>query len=305
MDLPAETHMMNRMLSPVLSGLLLALVATAPACADETRAKIAVMETAFGKRGEVTSFVDAKNAGYSAIQMHTGTPAGFRGKSIAADSSLPFAVDPSILDSWRTASRKHDVEIVSLCAGCLNKCQIWDRDHEASMRVTRQTIDACQELRVPTMLFPFFGPSNFQTSDEALNGVANFMRELLPHARAKNVVIGIEAPVTTVRVLELLEMLEFPQHLKVYYDTGNLFEKEDIYQTIRRFGKQHFCEIHIKPAGHEVVGAGKTDLGKLAAVLDAIEYDNWLVYEASCDGKAPVANREGIERIVRLRKLKP
>lgn len=277
-------------------------VVPSQASSEEPRAKIGVMETAFAKRADVSSFRDAKQAGYAAIQMHSGTPAGFRKKSIAPSSSLPLADDPAIVESWRKASQEHGVEIISLCAGSLNKCQIWERDREAAMRVAKQTVDACHTLDVRTMLFPFFGPSNFQDSDEALHGVASFMKEFLPYAEAKEVVIGIEAPVTTVRVLELLEILGYPEHLKVYYDTGNLYEKEDIYETIRRFGKQHFCEVHIKPAGHKVFGKDKIDLEMLAEALDVIEYEDWLVYEASRNGKEPVANRHGIEKLISLRK---
>ena len=99
-----------------------------------------------------------------------------------------------------------------------------------------------------------------------------------------------------------MKMLEFPEHLKIYYDTGNLFSKEDIYETIRMYGKQHFCEVHIKAAGHLVAGEGKIDLGKLAQALNDAEYDQWLVYEANRSGKDPVANRKAIEKLVSLRK---
>jgi sugar phosphate isomerase/epimerase len=266
-----------------------------------SRPKIAVMETAFQKRADVTSFNDARAAGYTAIQMHSGVPDGFNKKPLDQSLGLEIGADPSVLKSWETASQEHGVEIISLCAGSLNKCQIWDRDRELAMRIAKQTIDGCHELDVHVMLFPFFGPSNFQTSDEALEGVANFLKELLPYAQKNEVVIGIEAPVTTVRVLELLEKLDYPEHLKIYYDTGNLFAKEDIYETIRKHGKQHFCEVHIKAAGSAIIGQGQIDLAKLAKALDAAEYDKWLVYEANRDGKNPVANRKGIENIVSLR----
>lgn len=281
---------------------VLAIVFVTPLTAAAVE-RIAVMETAFGKRADVTSFEEAHKAGYRAIQMHSGSPAGMsRKKPIDPKAGLEIGRDPSILDSWKKASQEHGVEIVSLCAGSLNPCQIWDRDREVAMRIAKQTIDGCHRLGVKTMLFPFFGPSNFQESDEALAGVAGFMKELLPHAREKGVVIGIEAPVTTVRVLELLEALDFPKHLKIYYDTGNLFAKEDIYEVIRAHGKKHFCEIHIKPAGAAVAGEGKIDLARLAAALDVAEYDQWLVYEAGRDGRNPIGNRTAIEKIVSLRR---
>ncbi len=285
------------------------LVCGTTASSQEITPNIAVMETAFSKRGDITSIKDAKAAGYHAIQMHSGMPEGFNKKPIDQSPGLEIGEDPSVLKSWKAASKEHGVEIMSLCAGSLNKCQIWDKDRDVAMRIATQTIDACNELDAHVMLFPFFEPSNFQTGDEALQGVATFIRELLPYARERDVIIGIEAPVTTVRVLELMEMLEFPDHLKIYYDTGNLFAKEDIYETIRKYGKQHFCEVHIKAVGHAVVGKGQIDLAKLAEALDAAKYDKWLVYEANRNGREPVANRQAIENLVSLRRkrgeLKP
>ena len=269
--------------------------------AKETGAKIAVMETAFGKRGDASSFKDAKLAGYAAIQMHSGEPKGLKKKPLDQKLSLPIGKDPAVINSWMKESKEHDVQIISLCAGTLNKCQVWDRDRELAMRISKQTIDACHALDVKIMLFPFFGPSKFQSDEVAFQGVAEFLKELLPYAESKDVTIGIEAPVTTDRVLELMKLLKFPQHLKIYYDTGNLFDKEDIYKTIRQHAKQHFCEIHIKAAGHAIAGQGKIDLAELAKALDDAGYDKWLVYEANRNGKDPKSNRECIEKIASLR----
>jgi len=267
----------------------------------KTNARIAVMETAFKTRANLKSFAMAKEAGYTAIQMHSGIPAGMKRKGHDQSQGLPIGEDPAILDSWIAESKKQGVEIVSLCAGSLNGCQIWDRDRELAMRIAKQTIDGSHRVGSNVMLFPFFGPSNFQTDDAALEGVADFMSELLPYAQEKNVVIGIEAPVTTVRVMELLEKLDYPEHLKVYYDTGNLFAKEDIYETIRKYGRDHFCEVHIKPSKSAIAGQGQIDLQKLADVLNEVQYDQWLVYEANGKRKDPVGNRLAIEKLVKLR----
>ena len=293
---------MNNRLTSLTAFTALIAVAISTAQSDDRHTKIAVMETAFGKQGDFTSLAVAKQAGYSAIQMHSGMPAAIRKKPIESSIELEIGKDPTVLKSWAQASEKQDVKIISLCAGSLNKCQIWNKDRDVAMRIAKQTIDGCHTLKVKTMLFPFFGPSNFQTSDEALHGIAGFMKELLPYAREKDVVIGIEAPVTTVRVLQLMKMLDFPEHLKIYYDTGNLFDKEDIYETIRAHGQQHFCEIHIKAVGHSVAGQGKINLQKLAEALDAANYNQWLVYEANRNSRDPIANLQSIRKLISLRK---
>ncbi len=277
------------------------LLASSQAQQTSSDAKIGVMETALNKRADVASFALAKAAGYTAIQMHSGMPPGMKKKGHDQSKGLPIGDDPKILDSWIAESKKQGVEIVSLCAGSLNKCQIWDRDRELAMRIAKQTIDGSHQVGSNVMLFPFFGPSNFQTDDAALEGVAEFMRELLPYAKEKNVIIGIEAPITTVRVMELLKKLDFPAHLKIYYDTGNLFPKEDIYETIREYGKDHFCEVHIKAFKSAIAGEGQIDLQKLADALNDIQYDKWLIYEANRSGKDPVGNRVAIEKLIGLR----
>lgn len=287
--------------------IVAALVFTANASAQtaERSRQIAVMETAFQKKAQASSLLDAKRSGYDAIQMHSGMPEAILQKPIPHTLDLPIAQDPHVLASWKEASRTHGVQIVSLCAGSLNRCEIWDRDRDVAMRIAKQTIDACHELAVPTMLFPFFGPSKFQDDDKALKGVADFMKQLLPYAQERDVVIGIEAPVTTKRVLELLELLGYPTHLKIYYDTGNLYAIEDIYEAIRRHARRHFCEIHIKAFGSKTVGQGQIDLAKLAAALDAAKYDRWLVYEANRNGRDPVANLAAIKELLSLRQHTP
>jgi len=131
--------------------------------------KIAVMETAFNRKaGDVTSFADAKTAGYAAIQMHSGQPKGMnKSDPIHPSTSLEIGKDPSVLESWKQTSEELGLKIISLCAGSLNACQVWGRDYEVSMRIAKQTIDACDYLDVPIMLFPFFGNSRFQESDVA------------------------------------------------------------------------------------------------------------------------------------------
>lgn len=278
------------------------IVLTPVVSSSGSNSKIAVMETAFMKRADASSFEDARRAGYNAIQMHSGFPAGKKIKKIDSTFNLDLATDKTVIERWRAESLKHQVKVISLCAGSLNKCEIWGTDRKLAMRIATQTIDACQKLGVEVMLFPFFGPSKFQSGEESINGVASFMEDLLPYAKSKKVIIGIEAPVTTERVVELLSRLDYPEHLKIYYDTGNLCKLEDIYDSISTYGRQHFCQIHIKPSGALVVGDGEIDLIKLAAALDKANYKGWLVYESGKAGREPVDNRKRIQKIDSFRK---
>ena len=93
----------------------------------------------------------------------------------------------------------------------------------------------------------------------------------------------------------------------MYYDTGNMMRAgENIYAAIEEMGNDLICEIHIKPEGHIHFGKDKTDLPRLAAVLDKIGYNKHLLFEARGGvkkGKAELAakNRQGMAQLISLR----
>ncbi len=264
-------------------------------------AKIGVMETAFGYRGKVESIALAKKAGYQGIQIHTG--------KLDAENVLTLS-DPELLAEFRKASEEHEVEIISLCAGSMNKLTIWQKgpDRERGLAIMKQSLAACQALDCPILLFPFFGPSNFTQGEEKIAGVAEFMKELLPMAKEKGVTLGIESPIPYRRVMELFERLGNPDEIKMYYDTGNMMrEGEDIFTALTEMGSALLCQIHIKPEGDIHFGKDQTDLPKLAQVLDQIDYRQWLVFEARGgveEGREILAreNLKGIRQLISLRK---
>lgn len=265
-------------------------------------AKIAVMETAFGLRCSVESVRLAKESGYAGVQIHTGK---------LEENDLMTISDPKLQKEFLEASKKYGVEIISLCAGAMNRIDVTKpgASRERGRAVMIHSMDACQKLGCKTLLFPFFGPSNFQTSDAKLEGVAEFLRELRPSAEHYGVTLGIESPVTHDRVKKLLKVIWNPKCVQMYYDTGNMGRKnEDIHEALRSFGNDRVCEIHLKPK--KGIHFGKddgTDLKKLAATLDEIGYDGWLVFEQGGgvkEGKTELSkeNLKGIKKLVTLRK---
>lgn len=263
--------------------------------------KLAVMETAFGNRGRVESVALAKKAGFQGVQIHTG--------NLSKEGILTLA-NKALQQQFRDAAKTHDVEIISLCAGSMNRLTIWKdgKDRENALALMTQSIEACEALGCKVLLFPFFGPSNFQKGEEKIAGVAKFIEEILPVAKKHGVILGIESPVTFDRVLELFERLGNPPNVKMFYDTGNMMQAgEDIDSTLRKLGKNALCEIHLKPVGSIHFGKGKTDLLKLAATLDEISYDKWLTFEArggmvNGDTRLAEENLKGMKKLIALRK---
>lgn len=260
------------------------------------------METAFGLRCSVESVRLAKESGYSGVQIHTGR--------LEKGGRLTIS-NPAIQKEFLKTSKKHGVEIFSLCAGAMNRIDITvagetrDRGHTIMI----QSLEACQKLNCKVLLFPFFGPSNFQSSDEKLKGAAEFIREILPTARQHGVTIGIESPVTYERVMELFNELGNPKDVQMYYDTGNMGRKnEDIDKALKTLGSERICEIHLKPKKGLLFGNNDgTNLKKLAGTLDEIGYKGWLVFEQGGGvkkGKTELSkeNLKGVKKLVEARK---
>jgi sugar phosphate isomerase/epimerase len=259
------------------------------------------METAFGNRGLVESVELAKKSGFQGVQIHTG--------KLDKNGTLTLA-DKALQQQFRDASAKHQVEIISLCAGSMNRLNVWKEgpDRKKALAIMTQSIEACGALDCEVLLYPFFGPSNFQKGEEKIAGVTKFIQEILPLARKHGVTLGIESPITCDRVLELFKRLGNPDDVKMFYDTGNMMRAgEDIYATLKKLGNEAICEIHLKPEGNVHFGKGKTDLAKLAATLDQIGYQKWLTFEArggviNGDTKLSVENLKGMKKLTSLRK---
>lgn len=281
--------------------MLRALLFTTLSCSSLSAQKLAVLETAFGNRGLVESIALTKKAGFQGVQIHTG--------KLDANGVLTLSVE-SLQKEFREASKDHDVEIISLCAGSMNRINVWKEgpDRQKGLAIMQQSIEACSALDCKVLLYPFFGPSNFQKGEEKIAGVAKFIKGILPIAKEHGVTLGIESPITYDRVLELFKRLDNPPELKMYYDTGNMMRGgEDINTALQKLGNDTICEIHLKPEGNIHFGKGKTDLPKLAATLDQIGYDKWLVFEArggvtKGDTKLSEENLKGMKKLVSLRK---
>ena len=113
--------------------------------------KLAVMETAFGNRGVVESIALTKKAGFQGVQIHTG--------KLDANGVLTLSVQ-SLQEEFLVASKKHEVEIISLCAGSMNRINVWKDgpDRDKGLAIMKQSIEACDALGCKVLLFPFFGP---------------------------------------------------------------------------------------------------------------------------------------------------
>lgn len=239
--------------------------------------RIGIMETALGNRAKLESIYQAKEAGYSGVQLHTGE---------LDDKGVLTMSNPKLIENFSAASKAHGVEIVSLCAGSMNREPSWEPESRArAIAIGKQSIDACAALDVPILLIPFFGKAEFgsDVKSDKLKAATSVIRELTTYAEIKKITLGIESNTRKPAIDHILKKIDSP-NLKVYYDTGNLLRTgEDIYSVIESWGPQNvICQMHLKHHGSEfaVFGQGETDLPRLARIIRDSGYDGWFVFEA-------------------------
>ncbi len=284
-------HTFTAIASLIFLSFATALFAGAP--------ELAVMETAFGTRAKVENIELAKKAGYQGIQLHTG--------DLDESGLLPFSY-PSILRQFKEASAEHGVEIVSLCAGTMNRLPCWEPEtKEKSLSVAIQSIRACQALDVPILLVPFFGRSAFgdDPSDPRFRAVAELLGKLAVEAEACNVTLGIESRTKQPALDHLLSEINSP-YLKVYYDTGNMLDSgENVYEVIESWGPETICEIHLKPfqSEYSLFGEGNTDLPRLRNSLRNSGYQGWYVFEAGPGKKRELGFEFARENRIRMQRM--
>jgi len=258
------------------SSLLWSLIFLASMASATPLPKVGIMETAFGNRAQVESVELAKQAGYAGVQIHTG---------FLDDKGVLDIAQPGRIEAFKEASETHGVEIVSLCAGLMNRYAAWKPDsREKAISVGTQSILACKALDVPILLVPFFSRAEFGNDPESpkFEAVLSMLAELLPIAEANEVILAVEGPSKQPIIDVMLQTLDHP-NLKVYYDTGNMLDQgEDVYSVIRHWGPEKIAQIHLKPfqSPQGVFGEGTTDLAGLAAALRETGYDRWFVFEA-------------------------
>ncbi|MEM9161161.1 MAG: TIM barrel protein, partial [Verrucomicrobiota bacterium] len=153
--------------------------------AGNSAPKIAIMETALGNRAKVESLAQAKEAGYAGVQLHTGE---------LDEAGVLTMAEPALIAALVEAREKTGIEIVSLCAGSMNKFSSWDPETRGvSLSIGKQSIDACVALDTPMLLIPFFGKGWFgnDTRDEKFMAAVGLVKELSLYAEQKGVTLGI------------------------------------------------------------------------------------------------------------------
>ncbi len=209
--------------------------------------------------------------------------------------------DPATRAQYLDLGRRHDIAINSVAAGGILNDIPLKSEPQAAVYVI-DAIEAAAELGARNILIAFFGNGDLRLTDAAgrmrnlskgrfatfeldtagVTRVVEVLRQIVPRAEARGVVLGLENTLTAEQNLELLERIGSPM-VQVYYDVGNSTHYGyDVASEIRRLGRDRICEIHLKDWETPLLGqGGEVDFEAAAAACKEIGYNLWYTLETS------------------------
>jgi sugar phosphate isomerase/epimerase len=249
-----------------------ALVLSSPfaplfAAAGTRRFKIGACDWSIGKMADPAAFDVAKQIGLDGVQVSLGTEAN--GMHLRK---------PEMQQSYRDAAKKTGLEIASLAIGELNGVPY--KSDPRTVEWVSDSIDVCQQLGVRVVLLAFFGKGDLKGDQPGTDEVVKRLKAVAPKAEKAGVILGIESWLSAEEHLDILNRVG-SKAVQVYYDVCNSNDRGyDIYQEIRKLGRERICEFHAKENG-ALLGRGKVDFKKVRAALDDIGYRGWIQIEGA------------------------
>ena len=232
------------------------------------RFPIGACDWSIGRRADVTALALASQVGLDGVQVSLCTPTDY-------DVHLKR---PEVQRAYREAAERYGVRIGGIAIGALNnvpyasspRAEAWVRD----------SVGVAKDLDVGVVLLAFFADGDIKGDPEGQAEVVRRLRKVAPEAEAAGVTLGIESWLSAEEHLRILDAVGSP-NVRVYYDVANAHKMGyDIYEEIRRLGRERICEFHMKENGH-LLGEGPIDFARLGRLIDEIGYRGWLHIEGA------------------------
>jgi sugar phosphate isomerase/epimerase len=256
---------MGLALSPALRAL----------AADEKRLfKIGACDWSIKSRGTPDALEMAKKIGLDGVEVSFGRP----GEEYDLRKE-------DVRQQYLQAAKEHGVAIASLAMGILNQVP-YASDQDAEKWV-RQCVEVMPKLEQKVVLLAFFGKGDIKGKRDLQDEVIRRLKRVAPAAEEAGVVLGVESWLDVDDHLRILDAVGSPA-VQVYYDVANMENQGyDLYQEIRRLGRDRICQVHCKENGF-LLGQGRVDFVKVREALNDIGWSGWLIIEGAAPSGKPV-----------------
>ena len=255
----------------------------------------------------------ARALGYDGYELDIGN---FGGSGLGLQI-LPDRLQESEQLAIRDSVRSADIEMASLCLGCLWHYPIAGQDEEYRQRgveIIVASIGLAKYLGARCILLPTYQPEGV-TNRQAWNTMRRSLEPCLALAEESGVILAIENNLQPFlqQASDLARMVDEmdSSSFRIYYDVGNAaWIRLDPADEIRELGDR-IAQFHFKNRtgfrdveGTEVVSVNRPGIVSFESVMKAIrdiDYDGYIVVEVPTLGKD--ADAVALENLQGLRAL--
>jgi sugar phosphate isomerase/epimerase len=249
------------------TGLALWPALRALAADPKRRFKIGACDWSIRSRGTPDALAMAKRIGLDGVEVSFGRP----GEQYDLRKE-------EVRRQYLQAAEAQGVAISSLAMGILNQVP-YASDPDAEKWVG-ECVEVMPKLGQKVVLLAFFGNGDIKGKRDLQHEVIRRLKRVAPAAEEAGVVLGLETWLNVDDHLRILDGVGSPA-VQVYYDVANMeHEGYDLYQEIRRLGRERICQVHCKENGF-LLGQGRVDFGKVKEALDEIGWSGWLIIEGA------------------------
>lgn len=232
---------------------------------------------------------DAKLAGLDGVEVRAGNAA----------ERLEIA-DPAVRRKYKEQMQQTGLPISSLMMGILNLHPLASDPRGPAW--LEQCIDGARDLGAKVILVAFFGKGNLldenkQLKKDDVDAVVKRLKAAAPRAKDAGVTLAIENLLSAQQNAAILDRIGHAS-VQIYYDAYNLAGQGYDVPAEIRFLRERIVMIHFKN-GPDYLDNGKVQYPPVAAAIQEIGYQGWIVLETSSPSKNRVADAQRNAQYVR------
>jgi len=248
--------------------LLFAAAAGAPGLsrAAPPRIRLGVTDWDLRLTGRPEAVELARRIGFDGLEVSLGAK--------PKDGRLPLD-DTEAIQRYRTAVTAHSIILASTCLDALHTFYL--KSDPLAPKLLGDAIRITAALGARAILLPSFRNAAPATPAE-YERVAALLAEHAPAASKAGITLCLENDLSAENNARILDLCR-SSAVKVYYDTGNSFNRGfDILAEIRWLGRDRIGQIHFKD-GKSYLGEGKIDFSAVAQAITGIGFEGFVVFE--------------------------
>jgi L-ribulose-5-phosphate 3-epimerase len=239
-------------------------------------AKLSACDWAFSAKNQPDGLVAAKAVGLDGLEVS------------AEDEPRDVLkiADPAFRQQYKDKMKETGLVVSSVAMGLLNGCPVASDPRVPAW--LEQTIDATADLGAKVILVAFFGRGDLRDKNDDLKPkdvdvTVERIKAAAVRAEKAGVILGLENTLSAAQNLAILDRIQ-SNAVRVYYDICNSTNYDYVVPKEIRELKDRICQIHFKE-NVDFLGEGKVDMKGVAAAMNEINYNGWVVLETRIKDK--------------------